>query len=331
MSDTLAHLVGATKDRADSSKFLYILNQIDTTAREDNPEEVIGAWQRALAREGLTAGRFYSIYDPEAAVPIENEALRRRFEWKRDQDLGDIHQRIEQVSVERAYRIVGALEKRAHEIEEHYVPEIRGLIASWRRKVLGWDIGYLLLAAMVGAGAMLLPPAMANTVKTAFQQLLGNQLLSLAAAVMLAALVFYLHFTARGWASRKVMQEIPTLYSEDESERMARAFKRNTRIWRSIFDPDPAGWSGRNRRALKRIVCIIQGCDLDLYPRPGQGTGSEEHPRQCFVPGHDSHYIPRYFHQGRGAVESRRQYTPAPRRRGAGSSRFGGLPAQYRM
>jgi hypothetical protein len=35
---------------------------------------------------------------------------------------------------------------------------------------------------------------------------------------------------------------------------MARAFKRNTRVWRSIFDPDPAGWSGRNRRALKRIV-----------------------------------------------------------------------------
>ena len=255
MSDTLAHLVGATKDRADSSKFLYILNQIDTTAREDNPEEVIGAWQRALAREGLTAGRFYSIYDPEAAVPIANEALRRRFEWKRDQDLSEIHQRIEQVSVERAYRIVGALEKHTNEIEEHYVPEIRGLIASWRRKVLGWDLGYLLVAVVAGgAAAMLLPPAMKDTVKTGLHQLLGNQLLSLAVVAMLAALAFYLHFTARSWAAKKVLQEILARYKEDESERMARAFKRNTRIWRSIFDPDPAGWSGRNRRALKRIV-----------------------------------------------------------------------------
>jgi len=254
MSDTLAHLVGGTKDRADSSKFLYILNQIDTTAREDNPEEVIGAWQRALAREGLTAGRFYSIYDPEAGVPIENEALRRRFEWKRDQDLSDIHQRIEQVSVERAYRIVAALEKRAHEIEEHYVPEIRGLIASWRRKVLAWDLGYLLLAGVVGASAMMLPPAMVDTLKTGFRQILGNPLFSLAAAAIVAALAFYLHFTARGWAARKVLQEISGRYSEEESERLTRAFKRNTRIWRSIFDPDPAGWSGRNRRALKRIV-----------------------------------------------------------------------------
>jgi len=254
MSDTLAHLVGGTKDRADSSKFLYILNQIDTTAREDNPEEVIGAWQRALAREGLTAGRFHSIYDPEAGVPIENEALRRRFEWKRDQDLSDIHQRIEQVSVERAYRIVAALEKRAHEIEEHYVPEIRGLIASWRRKVLAWDLGYLLLAGVVGASAMMLPPAMVDTLKTGFRQILGNPLFSLAAAAIVAALAFYLHFTARGWAARKVLQEISGRYSEEESERLTRAFKRNTRIWRSIFDPDPAGWSGRNRRALKRIV-----------------------------------------------------------------------------
>ncbi len=254
MSDTLAHLVGATKDRADSSKFLYILNQIDTTAREDNPEEVIGAWQRALAREGLTAGRFYSIYDPEAGVPIENEALRRRFEWKRDQDLSDIHQRIEQVSVERAYRIVGALEKRAHEIEEHYVPEIRGLIASWRRKVLSWDFGFLVIAAAAGASALMLPPAAADTVKAGFSQVLGNPLFSLAAVVVVSALTFYLHFSARGWAAKKVLQEISARYSEEEGERLARAFRRNTRIWRSIFDPDPAGWTRRNRRALARIV-----------------------------------------------------------------------------
>ena len=60
-----------TISRQDSGKFLYILNQIDTTAREDNPEEVVGAWQRALAREGLTSGRFYCVYDPEASVPIQ--------------------------------------------------------------------------------------------------------------------------------------------------------------------------------------------------------------------------------------------------------------------
>jgi GTPase SAR1 family protein len=78
MQDTLEHLVANTVRRPDANKFLYILNQIDNAAREDNPEEVFGAWQRALAQKGLTAGRFYSVYDLDAAIPIENPTLRER-------------------------------------------------------------------------------------------------------------------------------------------------------------------------------------------------------------------------------------------------------------
>ena len=66
MRDTLEHLVAGTINRTDSGKFLYILNQIDTAANEDNPEEVIAAWQRALGDRGLTAGRFYTIYSHQA-------------------------------------------------------------------------------------------------------------------------------------------------------------------------------------------------------------------------------------------------------------------------
>jgi hypothetical protein len=254
MSDTLAHLVRATKDRADSSKFLYILNQIDTTAREDNPEEVVGAWQRAVAREGLTAGRFYSIYDPEAAVPIEDEALRRRFEWKRDQDLSEIHHRIERVSVERAYRIVGALEKRAQEIEDHYVPTLRGLVARWRRGVLTWDAGWLALAALIGVGIAFLPPAALKTLKHGVDLALAKPLYVLVTAIAVSGIGLYLHFLARRWSANKVLREIKQENSQEEAERLSRAFKHNTTLWRSIFDPDPAGWSGRNRKALTAII-----------------------------------------------------------------------------
>jgi len=254
MSDTLAHLVGATKDRADSSKFLYILNQIDTTAREDNPEQVVGAWQRAVAREGLTAGRFYSIYDSEASVPIEDEALRRRFEWKRDQDLSEIHHRIERVSVERAYRIVGALEKRAQEIEGHYVPTLRGLVARWRRGVLMWDAGWLLLAILIGVAISFLPPAATNILTHGIDLALEKPLYMLITGIVVASLGLYLHFLARRWAAGKVLGEIRQENNEKEGERLSRAFERNITLWRSIFDHDPAGWTGRNRKALKAII-----------------------------------------------------------------------------
>lgn len=69
-----------TINRADANKFLYILNQMDVTAKEDNPEEVVSAWQRSLAQVGLLAGRFYRIYDPKAANPINDLQVKERFE-----------------------------------------------------------------------------------------------------------------------------------------------------------------------------------------------------------------------------------------------------------
>jgi len=187
-------------------------------------------------------------------VPIENEALRRRFEWKRDQDLSEILNRIEQVSVERAYRIVGALEKHAQEIEDYFVPQLRELIARWRRQVLVWDAGWLLLAGLIGIGSRFLPPAIAAPVDNGLQRLLTSPSLLMGAGALLVLVTLYLHFRVRRWAAAKVKREIGQQYVGEEAERLTRAFQRNTRLWRSVFDPDPAGWSRRNRRALKNIV-----------------------------------------------------------------------------
>ncbi len=256
MSDTLAHLVGGTVDRADSSKFLYILNQLDTTAREDNPEEVVGAWQRSLAREGLTAGRFYCVYSPDAAVPIADEALRRRFEWKRDQDLAEIHARIEEVSVERVYRVVGALEKRAQQIEEVYIPKLRGLISEWRRRVLRWD-GVALLGLFVSLGiavSMLGMDESRNLVATLYTALIADAQ-NLALSVLgFAVVALGVHFAIRKLVARRMLAALKADEGNDTSQRLHGAFRKNVRFWRSIFDHDPTGWTRRNRRRLSRVV-----------------------------------------------------------------------------
>ena len=135
MSDTLDTLVKGTIHRNDSNKFLYILNQIDMTAREDNPEQVFAAWQRALAQKGMTAGRCYTIYDPEAGMPIEDDGLRERFVRKRDEDVARIQERIEEVRVARAYRIVGMLGQRASALEKEALPRIQAFLENWRRRV----------------------------------------------------------------------------------------------------------------------------------------------------------------------------------------------------
>ncbi|MCB1866055.1 MAG: dynamin family protein [Chromatiales bacterium] len=261
MHDTLHHLVGATLKRPDSSKFLYILNQIDTAAREDNPEDVVAAWQRALAEQGLTAGRFYTIYNPKVAQPIDDPALRRRFETKRDLDLGEIIGRMRQVTIERAYRIVASLEKTARDLDAHAAPAIDRLIDRWRRRVLVGDaIVAGLVAVGVGVaawkfgwwtnGALAIP---------GIDWLRGHPGRIYAALAVAAALAIAVHFVVRSVAAAGIARSLArTRPPADVPGNLKSAFIRNTRPWRSIFARKPAGWG---RFARKRVLAVLAETD----------------------------------------------------------------------
>ncbi len=258
MRDTLAHLVGQTIHRPDATKFVFILNQMDTTARDDNPEEVVGAWQRALAQEGLTAGRFYCIYNPDAAVPIDDEALRNRYEHKRDHDLSEIHQRIQTVGVERGYRITGTLEKLAHRIQEEVIPRLITYKTHWRKLVLWGDaiLAAGFLVAGVGITNMLGFWDGQKWITPGWWQGSTNNIAWTAIALAFAAGAFgYLHFRLRRIAAGRVVKQIAKRYAPGlERERMQHAFMINTRPWHSIFRKTPVGWHNRTRRHLQDVI-----------------------------------------------------------------------------
>ncbi len=263
MRDTLDHLVSRTISRPDSGKFLYILNQIDTTAREDNPEEVVAAWQRALGERGLTAGRFFTIYNPEASVPIDNVELRRRYETKCKADLSEIHARMHEVEIERAYRIVGALEKTARDIKEKAVPLLEDTLKSWRQRTIWGDITVfgLLILALLGLsvragywqGMAFAPPWLENF------QVGSIPFYTAAAGVVL--IVLSLHFLMRTLAAhsleRRLNKEAEALGLRGS---LVEALRRNTKPWRSIFSTSPVGW-GRSSR--KKVEQVLQ--DTDTY------------------------------------------------------------------
>jgi GTPase SAR1 family protein len=248
MRDTLQHLVSDTINRPDSGKFLYILNQLDTTAREDNPEDVVAAWQRALGEEGLTAGRFYTIYNPEAATPIEAEAKRARYEKKRDEDLEEIHSRIQEVEVERAYRIVGALDKTAKDIEERVVPILQRAIGRWRKLTL-WSDGILFALALFAFLAWL-------TGGDGLGLLQGSAGAPWVVPVLIAVLVVTVavHFWVRSLAGKVIAGSVSAT-AEREGLRgdLTSAFAHNTRFWRSIFARSPAGWDTGAKRRLHKV------------------------------------------------------------------------------
>ena len=286
MQDTLRHLVGNTIHRPDSNKFLYILNQIDNAAREDNPEDVFAAWQRALAQAGLTAGRFYCIYNPDAALPIEDANLRHRFETKRAKDITEIYERIHQVEVERVYRIIGMLEKTAKAIEHRVVPAVTSAKTSWKRAVLwleGTIAGGLVLAFLAWTisaghwtGFQLVAPW--------FTYLSSTPWLMVVAACIIVAGGGYLHFLIRRLCARFIAHRIardPKL--DDARTWVARAFAHNTKAWRTIMTPSPAGWGRAARRRIEQVATdgdrFVQHLN-DRFADPSGGASAENGGRE---------------------------------------------------
>ncbi len=278
MQDTLQHLVKRTVERADTSKFFYILNQIDTTAREDNPEEVFGAWQRSIAQAGLTSGKFFTIYNEDAATPIEDDALRTRFRARRDADLAAITKRMDEVEIQRNYRVVGVLENVANELEHDVLPTLTEAKNKWRRRVLIGDVVGVSLVVILAVAAMLkfgwsLPEGMFSP-----NWMAANGWNILVFAIGVVVVIGAQHVWMRGIMRRRLARKLPEAQGPAELNLRA-GFLRST-SWRgTIFSARPVGWStrvARNLRVIRDTVAThIQSLN-DLYADPsGKGDTVE--------------------------------------------------------
>jgi len=283
MHDTLEHLVANTVQRPDANKFLYVLNQIDNAAREDNPEEVFGAWQRALAQKGLTAGRFYSTYDLDAAIPIDNPTLRARFEERRAADVDAILERIDQVEVERAYRIIGVLEQTAHAIEEQLVPVLREARRRWKRRTL-WIDGVLFTAIAAGLGAASIWAGYWQGLTFSAPWFDWLKTHPVALSVSLAAVLVgaaYMHFRVRRMAAKGVAAAMRKLdHPGDIKDWLQRAFEQNTRAWQPLFGAEPAGWSASSRKRLAQVLAEADSYVQTLNARFTDPSGHSQ-PRRA--------------------------------------------------
>lgn len=253
MTDTLKHLVESTVQRADSAKFLYILNQMDNTALEDNPEEVVAAWQRALAQSGLTAGRFYRLYSEAVAHPIADDQTRERFKKKRDEDLSDIKARIDQLDVERAYRIIGALEGYAKHLRDTLVPRLIDARQTWTTRSM-WLNGIVFLG---GLAVFLLLSIQAGDWNGLYYMPFAN--LEITWQIVVAgvgiALLIYLHSLLRRLAGRSVLRRLRRHAGSEDDALVIAAFESNLNSsWSSFIPSRPLGWTGRTRRKLDALI-----------------------------------------------------------------------------
>ena len=250
MQDTLEHLVKGAQRRNDSSKFLFILNQIDSSAKEDNLEDIVGAWQKALVQTGLSTGKFYVMFNKDLAVPVENESVWERYVTKRDSDYNRIIKRMEDINTDRVYRIIGTMESLANQIEQQAIPQIKQAKQLWRKRVIWIDF----IIAILLLGSTLFGSYWIGM--WSFAQIPSPNVL-MASGLGLAIAFLVLHFYVR----KKVANGIAkTLNEEDSFGNVRHAFVKSTGFFHSIFSSKPAGWGSRVAKKLDGIRH-----DIDLF------------------------------------------------------------------
>lgn len=251
MQDTLEHLVRSTIERNDANKFIFVLNQIDTTAHDDNLEEVVAAWQKAIAQTGMTAGTFYCIYNDDLAVEIASESVKERYQVRRDRDIAEIESRIDSIGVERVYRIMGELENTADMIEQKWMPKIAQTIQKFRRRVLLTDavLAGLIMVVLVAIGAVV----------GGITELWSILVSSWIGMAVIAAAIFgtlWVHFRIRQWHASDLIKQ---LSQSSEHSSVINGFSRNSHFTRSIWHKKPLGWGKMTRSKLANVRDAADG------------------------------------------------------------------------
>ncbi|KAG1707515.1 EH domain-containing protein 4 [Nymphon striatum] len=274
MQDTLEHLVRGAQRRNDSSKFLFILNQIDTSAKEDNMEQIVAAWQKALVQSGLNTGRFYVIFNKDLATPVSDQAVWDRYVNKRDEDYTEITKRMDDINIERVYRIIGSMESLSNQVEQQAIPQIKMAMKRWKKRVLITDglilvtvlVGLLFLSVFAGywQGLSFNPPWLSS-----LQESKG---LMIGMASIVAISAFVMHMLIRGRLAAGIAKKLST---DEGYGDLSAAFLKNTRWWRSIFRSKPVGWSNKVRSRLDAIRSDIDQFVQSLNDRYTSPAGDE--------------------------------------------------------
>ena len=192
--------------------------------------------------------------------------------------MSDVYERMREVEVERAYRIIGVLEKTAHDISGRIVPYLRTLLQRWRRRVL-WAEGALAGALVLALGLWVLAGNGRSTLGTLWQHLIGAGLIwQILALLVVAGAVGYLHYTIRRIAARGVATRLRADMAHSEFlDNYLKAFQKNTSYLRSVFLARPAGWGGGAQRRLQRVLgdanLFVQRLN-DTFTNPSGDTPS---------------------------------------------------------
>lgn len=220
----------------DTNKFIYLIDAPAATFYPTKSSEIISSWQRRLADIGLNTGQFILLPNQEHSANTQNPP-----------QFMDIDQRLANVEHDRSYRILNALDKSIHEIENVVIPEVKDGIDLWKERV---NMTSLLMLGTIAMLAVFAELQFGIMIDLLFDPISGSIILLVVISILLP-----LHLIMSKLQSKFIINRLNERRQELHlMENLAELFEANLTFSRMLFNfSDPAGWNKKTRARLTQL------------------------------------------------------------------------------
>ena len=146
---------------------------------------------------------------------------------------------------------------------EQHVAWVMQAMNRWCLSVLSWEVGLLLVIAglLIGLAALLSNGQPLPVLQGWWNELLARPVSLSVYSILLFSGAALVHFKLRKIVAHRIADRLEQM----EPFNTTQAFLRNTRIWHSIYRPQPVGWVNRAQRQVNELR--KQLTDQVVHPR----------------------------------------------------------------
>lgn len=219
----------------DTNKFVYLIDESTASLSTSNNNAIISLWQRKLSELGLNTGQFIVLSNQQTAVNPSGSG-----------NFSEIEQRMANVAHDRSYRVLDALEKNIHDIENIVMPEVKKVIAQWKDRA---NMSTLVVLSFIATLAIF------AEIQVGILEFLIDPIIGPILAVILIAVMVPIHLLISKLQAKFIVHKLNAKQKELHlMENLANIFEKGLSFSRMMLPlTEPFGWNKKSHARLLQL------------------------------------------------------------------------------
>jgi hypothetical protein len=238
-SEALNKFFSNTVNNQRSDKFIYIINQRDSSAEPID----LAAWKSRLAVYGLESGQLFSLQEQKTSPNTEFGL----FSQSKNTGQQAIEQKIANVDIDSSYRILNSLEQNIQEVETVAIDEVSKAISLWKERV---HFTITLILSLIAFSLV------AAEIQIGFLAVLIDPIVGPIALAALILVMIPIHMYSSRQHAKLIIKKLDQRQQElGLIENLSRLFEKSLISSRMLLPvKTPVGWNKETKSKLNSLL-----------------------------------------------------------------------------